>query len=278
MVGDDDQSIYGWRGAEIANLLDLEKHYPEVKIVKLEQNYRSTNTILTAANALIKNNARRRAKSLWSQKGQGTKISLRPLHDEDEEARTVVGQIEFARLANRISWKEHAILFRTNIQSRPLETALRQAGVRYHLIGGQSFFDRREIRDFLAYLKMFINPHDDISLLRIANTPARGLSDVTMERLLAASQERHCSVFAAMKNPLVQAKFQKRTQECLARLPGIHRTHAGATPQRNGEARAEGLASLGGQVSRRIRLPAGIAPAGKERRSRRRPRPQPARI
>ncbi len=225
VVGDDDQSIYGWRGAEIANLLDLEKHFPEVKIVKLEQNYRSTNTILTAANALIKNNTRRRAKSLWSQKGQGTKILLRACANEDEEATEIVGQIEFARMAHRISWKENAILFRTNIQSRPIETALRKAGVRYHLIGGQSFFDRREIRDFLAYLKTFINPHDDISLLRIANTPARGLSDVTMERLLAASQERHCSVFAAMKNPLVQATFQKRTQECIAKfLEFIERT------------------------------------------------------
>jgi superfamily I DNA/RNA helicase len=215
VVGDDDQSIYGWRGAEIANLLDLEKHYPEVKIVKLEQNYRSTNTILTAANALIKNNARRRDKSLWSQKGQGTKILLRACDNEDEEATEMVGQIEFNRLAHRISWKENAILFRTNIQSRPIETALRKAGVRYHLIGGQSFFDRREIRDFIAYLKAFINPHDDISLLRIANTPARGLSDVTMERLLAASQERQGSVFAAMKNPLLVVEFQKRTQESI---------------------------------------------------------------
>ena len=227
VVGDDDQSIYGWRGAEIANLLDLEKHYPEVKIVKLEQNYRSTNTILTAANALIKNNTRRRAKSLWSQKGQGTKILLRACDNEDIEATEIVGQIEFARLAHRVPWKENAILFRTNIQSRPIETALRKAGVRYHLIGGQSFFDRREIRDFLAYLKMFINPHDDISLLRIANTPARGLSDVTMERLLAASHERHCSVFAAMKNPMVAVEFQKRTQECLeAFVAFIERTRA----------------------------------------------------
>jgi superfamily I DNA/RNA helicase len=231
VVGDDDQSIYGWRGAEIANLLDLEKHFPEVKIVKLEQNYRSTNTILTAANALIKNNTRRRAKSLWSQKGQGTKILLRACDNEDVEATEIIGQIEFARMAHRISWKENAILFRTNIQSRPIETALRKAGVRYHLIGGQSFFDRREIRDFLAYLKTFINPHDDISLLRIANTPARGLSDVTMERLLAASQERHCSVFAAMKNPLVQATFQKRTQECIkVFVEFIERTRAQLNP------------------------------------------------
>jgi DNA helicase-2/ATP-dependent DNA helicase PcrA len=245
VVGDDDQSIYGWRGAEIANLLDLEKHYPEVKIVKLEQNYRSTNTILTAANALIKNNTRRRAKSLWSQKGQGTKILLRACDNEDVEATEIVGQIEFARMAHRISWKENAILFRTNIQSRPIETALRKAGVRYHLIGGQSFFDRREIRDFLAYLKMFINPHDDISLLRIANTPARGLSDVTMERLLAASQERQGSVFAAMKNPLVQTEFQKRTQECIEAFVGfIERTRAHLVGREGSPLPAAGGASV----------------------------------
>ncbi|HZL14002.1 MAG TPA: UvrD-helicase domain-containing protein [Verrucomicrobiae bacterium] len=208
VVGDDDQSIYGWRGAEIANLLDLEKHFPEVKIVKLEQNYRSTNTILNAANAIIKNNARRRPKQLWSSKGHGDKIILRAYNSDEDEARNLVEQIEFARLARRAPWSDNAILFRTNMQSRPLETALRQANVRYHLIGGQSFFDRREVKDFIAYLKMFINPHDDVSLLRIANVPARGLSDVTMERLLGASHERKGSVFAAMKNPLVQMTFQ----------------------------------------------------------------------
>ncbi len=215
VVGDDDQSIYGWRGAEVANLLDLEKHFPEVKVVKLEQNYRSTNTILQAANAVIKNNPRRRGKNLWSQKGQGDKIALFAFANEEEEARTIVGEIEFKRMARRVPWSEQAILFRTNLQSRPLETELRKAGVRYHLIGGQSFFDRREVRDFLAYLKTFLNPHDDVSLLRIANTPARGLSDVTMERLLAASQERHSSVFAAMRHTDVQAQFQARTAESI---------------------------------------------------------------
>ncbi|HEY2081643.1 MAG TPA: UvrD-helicase domain-containing protein [Verrucomicrobiae bacterium] len=215
VVGDDDQSIYGWRGAEISNLLDMEKHFPEVKVVKLEQNYRSTNTILRAANTVIKNNLRRRGKQLWSQKGDGPKIILHTFNDDEEEARTVVEQINYARLARRIPWGDNAILFRTNQQSRPLETALRTAGVRYHLIGGQSFFDRREIRDFLAYLKTFLNPHDDVSLLRIANTPARGLSDVTMERLLAASHERKGSVFAAMKNPAVTTTFQAKTRESI---------------------------------------------------------------
>ncbi len=228
VVGDDDQSIYGWRGAEIANLLDLEKHFPEVKIVKLEQNYRSTNTILNAANALIKHNVRRRPKQLWSQKGQGTKIALRAYETDEDEAREVVAGIEFARLAHRVTWAQNAILFRTNLQARALETGLRAASVRYHLIGGQSYFDRREVRDLLAYLKAFLNPHDDISLLRIANTPARGLSDVTMERLLGASHERKGSVFAAMKNPAVTTTFQARTRESIeAFVEFIERTQAG---------------------------------------------------
>ena len=237
VVGDDDQSIYGWRGAEIGNLLDLEKHFPEVKIIKLEQNYRSTNTILDAANAIIKNNVRRRPKQLWSGKGRGDKIVLRAYTNDDEEARNLVEQIEFARRAHGVPWLHHAVLFRTNVQSRPLETAFRTAGVRYHLIGGQSFFDRAEVRDFLAYLKVFINPHDDVSLLRIANVPARGLSDVTMERLLAASHERKGSVFAAMKNPAVQVTFQTKARESLeAFVEFVERTraqlhHAASSPR-----------------------------------------------
>jgi superfamily I DNA/RNA helicase len=215
VVGDDDQSIYGWRGAQIANLLEMEKDYPEVKIIKLEQNYRSTCTILNAANAIIKNNLRRRGKKLWSNKGDGPKITLHTFSDDEAEARTLVEQIAYAHSTRRAAWTEHAILFRTNAQSRALETALRQASVPYHLIGGQSFFDRREIRDFVAYLKTLLNPHDDLSLLRIANVPARGLSDVTMERLLGASQERKCSVFSAMQNPVVAAGFQVNARNAI---------------------------------------------------------------
>ncbi len=227
VVGDDDQSIYGWRGAEIANLLDMEKHFSEVKVIKLEQNYRSTGAILTAANALIKNNACRRGKQLWSARGQGTRITLHAFGNEEEEARTLVEEIEFLRQTRRVPWSEQAILFRTNLQSRPLETALRQAGVRYHLVGGQSFFDRREVKDFLAYLKVFLNPNDDVSLLRVANVPARGLSDPTMERLLAASQERKCSVFAAMKYPVVQATFPAKTRRSIETFVAfIERTRA----------------------------------------------------
>ncbi len=225
VVGDDDQSIYGWRGAEIANLLNLEQHFPEVKIVKLEQNYRSTNTILKAANAVIKHNARRRGKQLWSANGTGDLISLHVFPDDEAEARTIAEEIEYDRIGRKIPWGDHAILFRTNQQSRPIETELRKAGIRYHLIGGQSYFDRREVRDFIAYLKMLVNPHDDMSLLRIANVPARGLSDVTMERLLAASQERQCSVFTAMRHTDVQDSMQSRTRDSLlAFLEFIDRT------------------------------------------------------
>jgi DNA helicase II / ATP-dependent DNA helicase PcrA len=218
VVGDDDQSIYGWRGAEIANILDMEKHFPEVKIIRLEQNYRSTNVILRAANEVIRRNARRRGKTLWSAKGDGSKITLFAYESDEAEAQGVVENIEYDRLARRTPWGRQAVLFRTNLQSRPLETALRKARVRYRLIGGQSFFDRREIKDFLAYLKTFVNPHDDVSLLRIANTPARGLSDVTMERLLAASAERHASVFTTMKHTDVLESLQARTREAVTQF------------------------------------------------------------
>jgi len=215
VVGDDDQSIYGWRGAEIANLLDLEKHYPEVKVVKLEQNYRSTNVILKAANAVIKNNTQRRGKNLWSDNGHGELIRIGAFAHEEEEAEAIVDNIEFLRHTRKTPWSDNAILVRTNLQTRPLEMALRKSQVRYRVVGGQSFFDRREVKDWLAFLKTFLNPHDDISLLRIANTPSRGLSDVTMERLLAASQERECSVFAAMRHTDVQDQFATRTKNAV---------------------------------------------------------------
>jgi len=225
VVGDDDQSIYGWRGAQIANLLDMEKHFPEVKVIKLEQNYRSTTTVLNAANAIIKNNVRRRGKTLWSAKGQGERITLHAFDTDEEEARVIVEEIEFQRLARRVPWGSQAILFRTNQQSRPLETALRQARVRYRVVGGQSFFDRREIRDLLAYLKVFVNPHNDASLLRIANVPARGLSDATLQKLLSESQAHHHSVFSTMSDPSTTAALPVRARQSVADfVEFVHRT------------------------------------------------------
>ena len=215
VVGDDDQSIYGWRGAEVANLLDLDKYFPDVQVVKLEQNYRSTNSILEAANAVIKNNVQRRAKKLWSDKGAGEPIMLWEFRDDEEEAQALVEEINYNRSIKKVKWREQAILFRTNQQSRPLETALRKAEVRYNLVGGQSFFDRREIRDFVSYLKLFLNPDDDSGLLRIANVPTRGLSNATMEKLLGLSQERGSSVFAVMRDESALGQFQRRTVDSI---------------------------------------------------------------
>ena len=211
VVGDDDQSIYGWRGAEVANLLELEKYFPEVTVVKLEQNYRSTNSILDAANAVIKNNTDRREKRLWSDKGRGEPITLWEFRDDEEEAQAIVEELNYNRRIKKVKWRDQAILFRTNQQSRPLETALRKADIRYNLVGGQSFFDRKEIRDFVSYLKLFLNPDDDTGLLRIANVPSRGLSNATMEKLLRLSQERRCSVFAVIRDREALGEFRERT-------------------------------------------------------------------
>ena len=215
VVGDDDQSIYGWRGAEVANLLELEKYFPEVTVVKLEQNYRSTNSILDAANAVIKNNTDRREKRLWSDKGRGEPITLWEFRDDEEEAQAIVEELNYNRRIKKVKWRDQAILFRTNQQSRPLETALRKADIRYNLVGGQSFFDRKEIRDFVSYLKLFLNPDDDTGLLRISNVPSRGLSNATMEKLLRLSQERRCSVFAVMRDREALGEFRERTVDAI---------------------------------------------------------------
>ncbi|HIG27232.1 MAG TPA: DNA helicase UvrD [Verrucomicrobiales bacterium] len=210
VVGDDDQSIYGWRGAKLSNLLHLEDHFPEIKVIKLQQNYRSTNTILKAANALIRNNTQRRPKQLWSAKGEGAPINLHCFQHSEEEAGSIVDQVEFNRIARRITWGNQAILFRTNQQARILETALRKKTISYRLVGGQSYFDRKEIVDFLAYLKLILNPHDDINLLRVANVPARGLSDRVRSSWLAESHEKQCSVYSVMKDISDTGKMSAR--------------------------------------------------------------------
>jgi len=213
VVGDDDQSIYGWRGAEIANLLNLEDHFPEVRVVKLEQNYRSTSIILDAANAVIRHNPLRKDKTLWSQKGKGPLIRLMAFESDEAEAEAIVEEIEVQRMSLKIPWKDQSILFRTNLQARPIETALRKAKVVYRLVGSQSYFDRREVKDVLAYLRVMLNPDDDISLLRIANVPARGLSAKTMQTLLQISQDRRTSVYAVMRHTDVQEQLHNAARK-----------------------------------------------------------------
>ncbi len=175
VVGDDDQSIYGWRGAEISNILEFERYFPHPKIVKLEQNYRSTNAILGTANSIIRHNPRRRPKSLWSENGDGQPIRIVEAPDDREEANYVVGEIQKQQLAEQCRWTEFAVIFRMNAQSRLIEENFRRLHIPYRVVGGHSFFERREVKDLLAYLSCFVNPQDDVSLLRIINTPARGI-------------------------------------------------------------------------------------------------------
>ncbi len=183
VVGDDDQSIYGFRGADVRNILDFEKDFPDAKVVKLEQNYRSTGRILDAAHAVVARNSGRRGKKLWTEGPEGDKIKLRQLTDEHEEARYVAGEIQ--RLTeNGLSNDDVAVFYRTNAQSRVLEDTLVRYRMPYQVIGGTRFYERAEIKDALAYLTILANPADQVSLQRIINSPRRGIGKTTVDRLL----------------------------------------------------------------------------------------------
>lgn len=198
VVGDDDQSIYGWRGAEITNITEFENFFPDPTVVKLEENYRSTTPILHTANSLIKNNAGRRPKSLWSRNVGNAPVRLVAVQDDKEEADMVSKEIERAFFSDKEPYESFAVLFRTNEQSRILEQAFRQRKIPYRVIGARSFFDRREVKDILAYLTTLHNPHDDIALLRVLNTPTRGIGTATAELARERSMEKHHSVWVAL--------------------------------------------------------------------------------
>ncbi len=180
VVGDDDQSIYSWRGADIRNILEFESDYPECTVIKLEQNYRSVGNILEAANAVIANNANRKAKRLFTNGEAGDKIQVYLASDERDEGRWIAGQIE-RRHANGMSYDQMAVFYRTNAQSRMLEDMLLRAGVPYRIVGGTRFFERKEIKDVMAYLTLAVNPADDMAALRVINVPRRGIGKTTCD-------------------------------------------------------------------------------------------------
>jgi DNA helicase-2/ATP-dependent DNA helicase PcrA len=196
-VGDDDQAIYGWRGAEVKNILRFDRHFAGTREVRLEQNYRSTGNILACANAVIARNPHRKAKSLWTSAGAGEPVRVAALAGEEEEARFVADELVRRRGLGR-PWSDCAVLYRLNAQSRALEEALREASIPYHVQGGPSFFERAEVRDLLAYLKVCAHPADDASLARIVNVPARGIGDASLERLHAWAAERGVGLGAAL--------------------------------------------------------------------------------
>ena len=187
VVGDEDQSVYKWRGADITNILNFEQHYPNAKVIRLEQNYRSTQTILDVAGAVVKNNTERKGKTLWTANPSGERIRYYQAFDADAEARFVAAKIEEHLRADEDI--RAAVLYRTNAQSRVFEEALRRAGLAYNIVGGFSFYERMEVRDIISYLKLALNPHDSIALMRIINSPARGLGKQTLDEIARRAKD-----------------------------------------------------------------------------------------
>ena len=197
-VGDADQSIYSWRGADLRNIIDFQQDYPSAKVIKLEQNYRSTQTILDAANAVIQNNSGRPSKRLWTENNQGKPLILYTASDEHSEADFIVNTMRKEHNEEHQLYGNMAVLYRMNAQSRVIEEALVKSGIGYTMVGGTRFYDRAEIRDMLAYLKLVSNLKDNVSLMRIINVPKRGIGAATVQKLSDYANERNTSMFEAM--------------------------------------------------------------------------------
>jgi len=248
VVGDDAQSIYSFRGADVRNILDFQEDFPDARVVKLEQNYRSTETILSAANAVIANNRGGIAKRLWSQLGQGEQIQLRALEDEHAEARFVVGEIE--RLLDEdpanLSRADIAVLYRTNAMSRVIEDTLVRREIAYQVIGGTKFYERAEIKDTIAYLSLLANPFDAVSFTRVANSPRRGLGQTSLARILAHAASADISVWQAASAPeeipglgTAAIKALRRFMDTMAELRALAGTDSeDGTPVEESEAPA----------------------------------------
>lgn len=198
VVGDDDQSIYGWRGADIRNILEFERDYDDVHVIKLEQNYRSTQIILDAANYLIKNNIERKRKKLWSEKKEGELIKIQLAETEVDEAEFVANTISTMVRTGERSYKDFAVLYRANAQARPVEDALNRAQIPYNIYGGTKFYERKEIKDMVAYLRVIQNPQDDISLKRIINVPRRGIGLRTIEKIEDRASLKEESLYSVL--------------------------------------------------------------------------------
>ncbi len=228
VVGDDDQSIYSWRGADVRNILEFEKDFPDATVIKLEQNYRSTSNILDAANQVIQNNQSRKKKRLWTEAPAGELISLFCAGDEREEAAWICDRIQQLQLAGE-KYSDIAVLYRTNAQSRVLEEMLMRAGIPYRVYGGLRFYDRKEIKDIIAYLRCIINPSDDISLRRIINQPKRSIGESTIRELLLFAAKQNVPLYSALMD--VPETLSARPRKCvrefgelMSELVALHET------------------------------------------------------
>jgi superfamily I DNA/RNA helicase len=220
VVGDDDQSIYGWRGAEASNLLEFERHFPDPEVIKLEQNYRSTDVILKVANRLIKNNARRRGKNLWSDRTDGDPIRILSAADDKTEAEFIADEIQSSgpQSSKARPWTDFAILYRMNAQSRQFEEVLRERRIPYRVVGGKSFFDRREVKDVVAYLGALLNPDDDNALLRVLANPPRGIGAATLQLATEAGAKNGKGLLAILNDPEHLDVSSSRTRGAIQRF------------------------------------------------------------
>ncbi|MCI9627970.1 MAG: UvrD-helicase domain-containing protein [Eggerthellaceae bacterium] len=229
VVGDDDQSIYSWRGADLRNILEFEKDYPHASVVKLEQNYRSVANILDAANAVIANNRNRKAKKLYTDSGAGDKIGVYTATDERDEGRWIAGEIEKLKSAGS-SYNDMAVFYRTNAQSRMLEDMLLRAGVPYRIVGGTRFFERMEIRNVMAYLSVVVNPADDVSFERIVNVPRRGIGKSSVERIQMIAREMNLPEIEAAELLLLDDETRASTKKAIGEFISLiknARTYSG---------------------------------------------------
>ncbi len=244
-VGDDDQAIYGWRGASADNLKQLREDYPHLHVVKLEQNYRSTIRILKAANSLISHNPKLFEKRLWSDLGHGDAIQVMPTKDDEHEAESVVMRLLSHKFQHRTEWRDYAILYRGNYQARVFEQALRNEKVPYQLSGGQSFFDRSEIKDVIAYLRLIANSDDDPAFIRAVTTPKRGIGTATLEKLGHVAATLHVSLFEATFSAAAAAQIGERQLAPLLEFCNfINRFEARVTREPAGEVLNDLLKSI----------------------------------
>lgn len=218
VVGDDDQCIYQWRGADIRNILDFEKDFPETKVIKLEQNYRSDANILDLANSVIANNRNRKAKVLWTDRTEGSKITYRRLEDEQREAWYVGGEIQRLHDEEGIPFNDMAILYRKNAQSRPFEEKFSFRGIPYRVLGGTRFYDRKEIKDVMSYMHLVENPSDDVAMARIINEPKRGLGPKSLGGIVSYAKAYKLSIFEALKEQEVLGSLSRKSRAAVEDL------------------------------------------------------------
>ena len=222
VVGDDDQCIYAWRGADIRNILEFEKDFPGAKVIKLEQNYRSTGNIIDAAHSVISRNRGRKDKKLWTKAAAGEKIEYYRASDDREEARWTAEKIRSLMRKNPdLTYSDFAVLYRTNVQSRRFEESLSGRDIPYQVLSGLRYYDRKEIKDMMAYMRLILNPADDVALLRILNEPKRGIGAKTEEKLRAATMASGRSLLQTLSDPEVQASLSARSEEAVRSLTGM---------------------------------------------------------